>query len=306
MKLSLITPAKKIDNYLIFGIKYFLSNKSPDTELIVVIDNLEPENLLDELKVIEGNNDCLKIFKNNKIGRVTALNYGYEKSVGELIKCIDSDDILSLDFYKIIEELEECDAHCHNAIIGDINLEKLYTYTFNPTILKKKYDYIANNMISSPRWTWSFKRRIGDIIFPIPKNLFAEDFWFTFIIKLNANKILHLNKELYVYRQHGNNEWGGVVNFSREVVEQRSKWLLNEINQLLQHKEYLQLNSKSMTEAILFHKAILENKNFFSIMFLNIKFIFKLKMILMLYFPKLASFVIRIKWLIDKKRFSHL
>ena len=47
------------------------------------------------------------------------------------------------------------------------------------------------------------------------------------------------------------------------------------------------------------------NKSFFSILFLNLKFIFKLKMILMLYFPKLASIVIRFKWIIDKKRFSN-
>ena len=212
MKLSLITPAKNIDEYLIYGIKYFIENKSHDTELIIVLDKLEPLSLLEEIKEITKNNDCLRIFKNDQAGRVSALNYGYKKSIGEIIKCIDSDDILLLDFYNLIDDLMKSDAHCHNAIIGDSNLNKLYTYTFNPTILNKKYKYIVNNMISSPRWTWSFKRKIGDMIFPIPINLFAEDFWFTFIIKANANEILHFNRELYIYRQHETNEWGGVVN----------------------------------------------------------------------------------------------
>tara|TARA_B110000858_G_scaffold74026_1_gene85999 strand:- start:4870 stop:5790 length:921 start_codon:yes stop_codon:yes gene_type:complete len=305
MKLSLITPAKNIDEYLISAIKYFIKNKSPDIELIIVLDQLEPQNLLGEIREIEKKNDSLKIFKNDHVGRVTALNYGYKKSIGEIIKCIDSDDILLFDFYSLIDDLMKYDAHCHNAVIGDGNLQKLYTYTFNPTVLNKKYKYIVDNMISSPRWTWSFKRRIGDIIFPIPGNLFAEDFWFTFVIKSNAKEIHHFNKELYIYRQHEGNEWGGVVNFSKRIVHQRSKWLLNEINQLLAHKDILQLSNESMADAIIFHNAILNNKSFFSILFLNLKFIFKLKMILMLYFPKLASIVIRFKWIIDKKRFSN-
>ena len=306
MKLSLITPAKNIDKYLICGIKYFIKNKSPGIELIIVLDQLEPFNLLDEIKEIEKNNNCLKIFKNDQSGRVTALNYGYKKSIGEIIKCIDSDDILLLDFYNLIDDLMNYDAHCHNAIIGDVKLKKLYTYTFNPTILNKKYAYIVDNMISSPRWTWSFKRKIGDMIFPIPDNLFAEDFWFTFVIKLNTKKIFYLNKELYIYRQHDGNEWGGVVNFSKKIVSQRSKWLLNEIKQLLVHKKYLLLNNNSMADAIIFHNAVLENKFFFSILLLDLKFIFKIKMILILYFPKLASLIIRFKWLIDKKRFSNI
>ena len=53
MKLSLITPAKNIDEYLISAIKYFIKNKSPDIELIIVLDQLEPQNLLGEIREIE-------------------------------------------------------------------------------------------------------------------------------------------------------------------------------------------------------------------------------------------------------------
>ena len=303
MKLSLITPAKNVDSYLLYATKYFLNNKPESTEFIIVLDKFEPAYLFKELKKIEEINSCLKILQNNKIGRVSALNYGYKESLGEIIKCVDSDDILLTEYFNEIDKLQNYDAHCHNAIIGDRNLKKMHSYTFNPTILNKNYEYIVNNMISSPRWTWSFKRKIGNIIFPIPSNLFAEDFWFTFIIKLNSNSILHLNKELYIYRQHGENEWGGVVNFSKEVVIQRSKWLLNEINQLRKHRDILKLNHNSISEATIFHSSVLKNINLHKILFLKIKIIFKLKLILITYMPILSSFIIRAKWLIDKKRF---
>mgnify|MGYP001228821171 CR=1 FL=1 len=303
MDLSLIIPSKNIDNFLILGVKSFISNNTNKVELIIVTDSLEPKHNYIKLCELQKNNTDISILLNKKKGRVEALNYGFQKSVGKIIKCIDSDDILLPNFFKNVEEMKKYDAHCHNAIIANNDLEKIISYTFNPSILNKEYSYITGNMISSPRWTWSFSRKIGNLIFPIPANLFAEDFWFTFIIKKNSNKILYMNEELYIYRQHENNEWGGVANFSRDVMIQRSKWLLNEITQLKENSIKLNINKDGFQHATIYHNSMLNGDSFLKIISLPINLIFKLKMIIILYFPKLASFVIKIKWFIDKYRF---
>ena len=300
MDLSFIIPAKKLDIYLFNHINSLLEY-SGSFEVIVVVDNLRPLSLKKKiLSKIRGTK--IRVLKNKKKGRISALNYGYSKCKGNIIKCIDSDDRLKDNFFKYICELKKYDAHCHNAIIGSINLTKLVNYTFNPFILSKSYMYLIENMVSSPRWTWSFKRKIAKKIFPIPENLFAEDFWFTFIIKKYSKKIKYINEELYIYRQHSSNEWGGVMNFQRRVVEKRSNWLINEINQLKFHKKILKIEEKDFKKAEIYHNALLKRIGFFSIITLNIEFIYRIKLFIILYFPKLATSIIKLKWFLDRYR----
>lgn len=300
MEISFILPAKKLDIYLFDHIKV-LMNYNGDFEVLVIVDNLSPPYLKKKiLSKIKGTK--IKILKNRKRGRISALNYGYLKCKGKIIKCIDSDDKLMESFFKYISELKKYEAHCHNAIISSKNLDKLVTYTFNPLILKKDYKYLVENMISSPRWSWSFKRKIANKVFPIPENLFAEDFWFTFIIKKHSKNIKFINKELYAYRQHSNNEWGGVMNFEERVVKQRSKWLINEITQLKVHKKILQVKENDFNKAEIYHNALLKKSNIFEIFQLKIDFIFKIKLLIILYFPRSATSVIKFKWYLDKYR----
>ena len=303
MNISFIVPAKELDIYLLDHINN-LSQYSASFEVIIVVDKLQPLKLKRKiLSSIKGKK--IKIYKNKKKGRISALNYGFLKSKGKIIKCIDSDDLLKIDFFNYMDEYKKYDAHCHNAIIGNKRLQKLVTYTFNPFILNKNLFYLIENMISSPRWTWSFKRKIANKIFPIPENLFAEDFWFTFIIKKYSKEIKYINNELYIYRQHSMNEWGGVMNFDKKIVERRSIWLLNEIKQLKMHKKALSVNDSNFHKAELYHQALLERSGFIDIFSLGIDLIFKIKLIIIIYFPRSASSVIKLKWFLDKYRYSN-
>ncbi len=303
MDISFIVPAKELDKYLLDHINN-LSKYNASFEVIIIVDRLQPSNLKRKIfKSIKGKN--IKIFKNKKKGRITALNYGFLKSTGKIIKCIDSDDRLKNDFFNYMNEYKKYDAHCHNAVIGNKRLQKIVTYTFNPFILNKDFFYLIENMISSPRWSWSFKRKIAKKIFPIPENLFAEDFWFTFIIKKYAKKIKHINNELYIYRQHSMSEWGGVMNFDEKVVRQRSIWLLNEIKQLKSHKKALNINESDFQKAELYHQALLERSSLIDIFSLGIDLIFKIKLIIIIFFPDFATSVIKFKWFLDKYRYTN-
>ena len=83
-----------------------------------------------------------------------------------------------------------------------VELDKLVTYTFNPLILKD-YKYLVENMISVQGGHGHLREKLQIKCFNT-KNYFAEDFWFTFIIKKHSRIKISWQKELYAYRQHSN------------------------------------------------------------------------------------------------------
>ena len=93
------------------------------------------------------------------------------------------------------------------------------------------YEVITlSNIVSIPKWSWSFNRRLGDILFPMPETLPFEDVWISFLIKKNANKIYSIKEPVYLYRQHSGQTFGGIINYSKDIVIFRAKRLLRLIN----------------------------------------------------------------------------
>ena len=73
--------------------------------------------------------------------------------------------------------MNKYDAHCHAALIVDENLKKLAKYHANPKLITSSFEEVASNLISLPKWSWSFKREIVEKIFPLPSELPFEDVW---------------------------------------------------------------------------------------------------------------------------------
>ena len=299
--LSLIIPAKKLDECLFETIYNYTLTLDYDYEIIIVYD------LVDNKVNEKFNNN----FKNNKKitlllspikGRINALNYGYAQSRGDIIKCIDADDTLLSAYFDELEMIDNYSAHCHNALLVDANNNPIGTYTFEKNILFKDYQYVLSNLKSPPRWVWSFKREIAEFIFPIPPELFAEDVWFSLIIKKNCNKIFHLNTEVYLYKQHDGGEWGGIKNFSAEVMSRRASWNLKLIPVLLKNKIRLGIVSDDIFNNIIsYYEVLLYKKGILNIILAKTTTYYKAKLFLILYSPSLATLLISIKWLVSKK-----
>ena len=134
------------------------------------------------------------------------------------------------DYFKHYNQLKSYQAHCHNAYITDSKLNNILRYSINPKMLSKNYRYVLSNLLTFPKWAWSFDRSIASKIFPMPENLPFEDVWINLIIKKNSNKIYHINEPIYKYRQHNNQTFGGILNFDKEKVIFRA----NRIKNLLQ------------------------------------------------------------------------
>ena len=235
-------------------------------------------------------------------GRINALNYGYTQSKGDIIKCIDADDTLLSSYFDELEIMDNYSAHCHNASLIDGNNKVIGTYTFEKNILFKDYQYVLSNLKSPPRWVWSFNREIAECIFPIPPELFAEDVWFSLIIKKNCNKIFHLNSEVYLYKQHDGGEWGGIKNFSAEVMSRRARWNLKLISILLKKKISLGIVSDDIFSNIIsYYKVLLNKKSISNIILSKTTIYYKAKLFLIMYSPSLATLLISIKWLVSKQ-----
>ena len=299
--LSLIIPAKELDECLFETIYNYTLTFNHNYEIIIVYD-------FTDKKVYEKFN---KNFNNNKKiilllspikGRINALNYGYTQSKGDLIKCIDADDTLLSSYFDELEVMDNYSAHCHNASLIDGNNNLIGTYTFENNILFKDYQYVLSNLKSPPRWVWSFNREIAECIFPIPPELFAEDVWFSLIIKKNCDKIFHLNSEVYLYKQHDGGEWGGIKNFSAEVMFRRASWNLKLIPVLLGEKISLGIVSDDIFSNIIsYYKVLLNKKSISNIIFSKTTIYYKTKLFLIMYFPFLATLLISIKWLVNKQ-----
>ncbi len=299
--LSLIIPAKELDECLFETIYNYTLTFNHDYEIIIVydvVDNKVNEKFNNNFK----NNKKIILLLSPTKGRINALNYGYTQSKGDIIKCIDADDTLLRSYFDELEIMANYSAHCHNASLIDENNNVIGTYTFEKNILFKDYKYVLSNLKSPPRWVWSFKREIAECIFPIPPELFAEDVWFSLIIKKNCDKIFHLNSEVYLYKQHDGGEWGGIKKFSAEVMSRRASWNLKLIPVLLKNKISLGIVSDDIFSNIVsYYKVLLNKKSISNIILAKTTIYYKAKLFLIMYFPFLATLLISIKWLVNKQ-----
>ena len=299
-KISIIIPVKELNDNLFETICNYRLQIRCKYEIIIIYD-IKSNSCYEKFVTNFNNDDSIKLLLNPYKGRINALNHGYSHSKGSIIKCIDADDIILNDYFDKLSIMDKYPAHCHNALLINENNSTVGAYTFEISILLKDYNYVLSNLKSPPRWIWSFKREIAEYIFPIPPELFAEDIWFSLIIKKNCDKIYHLNSNVYLYRQHDGGEWGGIKNFSSEVMARRAKWVLKLIPVLLNNKNKLGIVSDDIfANLINYYNVFLSKKSLSAIFHANTTTFYKFKLFVAMYFPKLTSTIIQYKWNLSK------
>jgi glycosyltransferase involved in cell wall biosynthesis len=299
--ISFIMMAYNVENYIEEAIVELQKENNIEWELIIVED-FSDDNTFEIAKKIADDDSKITLVKNISKGKVIGTNYGYTLTSGDIIKCIDSDDILKKDFFKLYDEMQKYDAHCHSATIVNNNLQRISSYHVNPLIINKTYEYVISNFISLPKWSWSFKRTIADKVFPIPENLPFEDVWISIAVKYYAKSILNIKNELYLYRQHTSQTFGGILNYNINkvrfraerllkyvvIIEDEQKFLIKNISYPFTYiKEYLLLQT-SQASIIKIVRSRLTIKD-------------KIKLILILHYPELATNITKFKWYINKK-----
>jgi len=304
--ISFIMPARNVSSYVSESVNELLKAKYEDWELIIIEDH-STDDTLSILREIEKRDCRIRVFENDGVGKVVGLNYGYTFSSGEFIKCIDADDVLDTRFFDHVDIMNNYDAICHNGHVTTSKLRIIGNYSVDKSVLIEDYLYCLKYLKGLPRWTWSFTRSIGDRIFPIPENLPFEDVWFTLMIKKHAKRMYYINDELYHYRQHDNQVFGGILNFSSEVVSFRAKRMLKLIDVIV--NEQIELLAPETNDAGFFdgmrhfyELLARQTVNFIDIFKSEMPLEFRLKLIIYKKLSFLAPLMIRLKWFLDKKR----
>ena len=298
-------PAKNTSLYVREAVEALRKADYKDWELVIVDDH-STDQTLSILKEIETEDPRIKVCENEGNGKVLALNRGYQSAKGDLIKCIDADDVLSPAFFDFLPDMADYDASCHDYYIANSNLKIVGKYSMNRAFFHNSFDYCMKYLISLPRCVWLFKRHIAKMIFPMPDNLPFEDVWFSLIIKKYAGtNIRHIPKPLYYYRQHDNQAFGGILNFNKQIVIFRAKRMLKFIEAIEQDR------TKRLTAGIerpdflgeitSFYRLLAQEKLSLSdIVRPAIPAGLKLKLLIYKKLSFLAIPLLKLKWLLDK------
>ena len=111
-----------------------------------------------------------------------------------------------------------------------------------------------------------------------------------------------MNSSVYLYRQHSGGEWGGIKNFSSEVMTRRAKWNLTLIPVLLENKALLGIVSEDMLSNVVnYYKVLLSNKKLSKILCAKTTNYYKLKLFIIMYFPAISSMLLSLKWFVSKQ-----
>jgi glycosyltransferase involved in cell wall biosynthesis len=269
-------------------------------EIIVVDDNSE-DDLFSVVEEYSKRDSRIKIAKNNKKGKVTALNMGYKLSSGNIIKCVDSDDTFASAFFDNIDTIITSEAVCHDYYIVDSKFKKIAKYTMNQKFFTLSYTEVLRNLISLPRAVWSFRRELAEKIFPLPEGLPYEDIWFSLIIKKHAKEIKYLNKPLYNYRQHESQTFGGVLNYNTEKTIFRANRLVNFISCIEDNYRIVDEDEKNILDEqkqyyMYLAKEVIRLKD---ILFSGLSLKKKLKIMVFRKMNKMLPAMKRIQWSID-------
>lgn len=300
--ISFLMMAKNVDKFIGDAIRELQKETDVNWELIVIDDGSE-DKTFEVVQALTKRDERIHLEKNPFKGKVHGTSYAFSLSTGDIVKCIDSDDILKTDWFGFLPQMQTCDAHCHSALIVDENLHKLAKYNPNPRVITSSFEGVASNLLSLPKWSWSFKRSVAEKVFPLPSDLPFEDVWMAILIKKHAKNILVINDPLYLYRQHGSQTFGGIVNFRREVVQFRSARLLKLISVLESEERVLSgsfLGLTSFYEEKVF-QSYLSGSAFGikKLISLDISLKRKLKAFMYIYMPKTTEKIITMKWWLD-------
>lgn len=198
--LSIIIPTYNSSKYIIRCINSIISQSTKLEYEIIVVNDGSTDNTEEVLSNI-GDNRVICYHKKNG-GVSIARNFGMEKSNGEYLTFIDSDDYISKNYFSTIEHLLGAyDLICfgYNAINGRKKIEYSYNVDlFKISDLNENFNYLFKFCFFNPVWNKIYKRDLIKDGFEINQRL-GEDLIFNLNYLRNANTVKNIKDPLYNY-----------------------------------------------------------------------------------------------------------
>jgi len=177
----------------------------------------------------------VRLYKNNtNIGSTKNFEQAIKFCGGEIIALADQDDVWHPDKLELTEQIfldsQETGAVFSNGTVVNESLSPM-GYTLWETFgfkRKDKSDFnsgksfdvlLKHNVVTGA--TMAFRSKLRETILPIP-SIWIHDKWAAIIISA-LNNICYIDKCLVDYRQHGNQQIGGLNKKSLEKIKQSMK-----------------------------------------------------------------------------------
>lgn len=242
---SVIIPTYNRENYVMRAVESVLNQTYHDVE-VVLIDDGSTDNTAQKIQEIGRNDHRLKYFFQENKGVAAARNLGMQKSNGEYISFLDSDDVLEPD--KIEEQLQEllknqADVCVCNYWVVTGNKRRL---GLRGSVKNFLLHYLQNKMTPQTN-AWLFKSTLwkkNGILFREGCS-WGEDMEFFVKLIYFTKKAISLDRPLFTYQQ----DTQGLSAASLAKLEQ-DVFIWNEI------WKWLKSNIKDADEANLYERAI--------------------------------------------------
>ena len=204
MKLSIIVPVYKVEEYLGECVDSLLSQTIDDYEIILVDDG-SPDNsgkIADEYAAV--NPDMIRVLHIDNGGQGRARNFALDIAKGDFVGFVDSDDWVTHDMYeKMYTRAAETGA---DVVVCDF-MERFADgrESVLPASLQDNWLVSAGSSCNK-----LFRRSlVGELRFPV--GLWYEDFYFSAVMLLRSKHTEFIAEPLYIYRRgqestmHNNN-----------------------------------------------------------------------------------------------------
>ncbi len=214
---SIIIPCYNTEAYIDECISSLVNQTHNDIEIIVVDDG-STDSTGSKLDQWCERDSRITVFHTENRGRSAARNLGIEKSSGEYISFIDSDDSVTSEYVEImLNAINKYDAdivavsqYCNRLTTGELVYHPAvsqpavyddYSQYVADTYLDKGKKFFQNNILATSKL---YKRFLFDKVkFPVGRII--EDCWIFPEIVIQCKRIVVLPDCLYFYRQRADN-----------------------------------------------------------------------------------------------------
>ena len=204
MKLSIIVPVYKVEEYLGECVDSLLSQTIDDYEIILVDDG-SPDNsgkIADEYAA--ANPDMIRVLHIDNGGQGRARNFALDIAKGDFVGFVDSDDWVTHDMYeKMYTRAAETGA---DVVVCDF-MERFADGRESMLLASLQDNWLGSAGSSCNK---IFRRSlVGALRFPV--GLWYEDFYFSAVMLLRSKHTEFIAEPLYIYRRgqestmHNNN-----------------------------------------------------------------------------------------------------
>ena len=203
MKVSVIVPVYKVEQYISKCLDSLVNQTLEDMEIIVVNDG-SPDNSEKIIKDYAKKYKNIKYLKKENGGLSSARNFGLKHAIGEYIGFVDSDDYVDKRMYQMMyEKAIESSA---DLVVCDLNYvyedkeEKAYSNIKTDTTDIKS---IMNNIYPAA-WNKLYKKELFDNEVYFKEGVWYEDVEFIYRLLPYVNKIGVVHEHFYKYIQREN------------------------------------------------------------------------------------------------------